>query len=229
MKKFSIIIPTLNEEVGILHFLEALQPLRSECQIIIADAHSTDNTKAIATPLVDQVISVTQGRATQLNLGAKLATGDVLIFLHADTYLPKDALERIQQGVRDGALWGRFDIHLNGQALMLKIIAQMMNWRSRITGIATGDQCIFMKRLTFKEVGGFPCQALMEDIEISKRLNRLSSPYCIKATVSSSARRWEEFGICKTIVLMWSLRLRYFSGESPEVLVQLYRQGKFIR
>lgn len=161
-----------------------------------------------------------------MNLGAKQASGEVMIFLHADTKLPEQALQNIQQGLDAGARWGRFDIQLIGQSFLLKVVAQMMNWRSRYTGIATGDQAIFITQAIFFEVGGFPCQALMEDIEISKRLKCLSSPYCIKAKVSSSARRWEKFGICRTILLMWTLRLRYFLGESPEVLNQLYRQGK---
>lgn len=226
MKIFSIIVPTLNEEPGILNFLNALQPYREFCEIIIADAHSTDNTKSISLPLVDQFISVPQGRGLQMNLGAKQASGEVMIFLHADTKLPEQALQNIQQGLDAGARWGRFDIQLIGQSFLLKVVAQMMNWRSRYTGIATGDQAIFITQAIFFEVGGFPCQALMEDIEISKRLKCLSSPYCIKAKVSSSARRWEKFGICRTILLMWTLRLRYFLGESPEVLNQLYRQGK---
>ena len=152
-----------------------------------------------------------------------------MIFLHADTKLPEQALQRIQQGLDAGARWGRFDIQLIGQSFLLKVVAQMMNWRSCYTGIATGDQAIFITQAIFLEVGGFPCQALMEDIEISKRLKRLSSPYCIKAKVKSSARRWESFGVWKTIILMWSIRLRYFMGESPQQLVELYKQGAFWR
>ena len=226
MKKYSIIIPTLNEEQGIRDFLNALQPLREYCEIIIADAQSTDNTKLRSLPLIDQFISTPKGRAIQMNLGAAQASAEILIFLHADTYLPEQALASIQQGIASGAQWGRFDIRLIGQSAMLKVVAQMINWRSHLTGIATGDQVLFMTQQIFRQLGGFPEQALMEDIEMSKRLKKIQRPYCIKTKVNSSARRWEEFGIWQTIILMWSLRLRYFFGESPTVLARLYKQGK---
>ena len=229
MKQFSIIIPTLNEADGIGEFLLALQPLREYCEIIIADADSTDKTHNISSPLVDQFITVAKGRAIQMNAGAKKASGDIFIFLHADTYLPEQALTNIQQVIAKGAQWGHFNIQLTGQSSMLTVIAYMMNWRSRLTGIATGDQVIFMTQKLFQKIGGYPEIALMEDIELSKRLKNISSPYCIKTKVKSSARRWESFGVWRTIALMWSLRLRYFFGESPEVLVQLYRQGKFTK
>lgn len=227
MKKYSIIIPTLNEAEGVRDFLLALQPLKEQCEIIIADAGSTDETKLISQPLVDLFIAASKGRATQMNSGAENASANILIFLHADTYLPEQALSLIQQGIDKGAQWGRFDIQLIGRHVMLKVVAQMMNWRSRLTGIATGDQVIFMTLQAFQKVGGFPDMPLMEDIEISKRLNEFSRPYCIKVKVKSSARRWESFGVWKTITLMWSIRLRYFLGESPQHLAELYRQGVF--
>ena len=224
---YSIIIPTLNEAEGIADFLLALQPLRERCEIIIADADSTDDTHKFSSTFVDQFISVAKGRALQMNAGAEKASGDVLIFLHADTYLPEQALDYIQQGIAKGAQWGRFDIQLTGQSPLLKVVAYMMNHRSHITGIATGDQVIYMTAEAFKKVGGYPDIPLMEDIEISKRLKKITPPYCIDAKVKSSARRWESFGVWRTIALMWSIRLRYFLGESPEILAQLYRQGKF--
>lgn len=227
MKKYSIIIPTLNEAESIHDFLMALQPLREYCEIIIADAGSGDETKIISQPLVDWFITAPRGRAIQMNAGAEQAAAAVLIFLHADTYLPEGGLALLQDGLDSGALWGRFDIQLTGQHVMLNVIAKMMNWRSRLTGIATGDQVIFITSQTFRQVKGFPVIALMEDIEISKRLGKLARPYCIGAQVKSSARRWESFGVWKTIALMWSIRLRYFLGQSPEYLARLYKQGTF--
>lgn len=227
MKKYSIIVPTLNEAEGIGDFLLALQGLREHCEIIVADAGSTDGTHKISSGFVDQFITVAKGRAKQMNAGVEKASGEIFIFLHADTYLPEQALQYIWQGIEKGAQWGRFDIQLTGQSGMLKVIAQMMNWRSRMTGIATGDQGIFITRQAFMQIGGYADIALMEDIEASMRLKKISLPYCIKATVKSSARRWEEFGVWRTIALMWSLRFRYYLGASPEALVQLYRQGKF--
>ena len=229
VRKFSIIIPTLNEAEGIGDFLLALQALRVYCEIIIADADSTDDTRKQTAGLVDQFIITAKGRAIQMNAGAARASGEILIFLHADTYLPNQALQSIQEAIDKGAQWGRFDIYLTSQSTLLKVVAQMMNWRSRLTGIATGDQALFMTRQAFRNIGGFAEIALMEDIEMSKRLKLISSPYCIKSKVKSSARRWEVFGVWRTIALMWSLRLRYFLGASPELLVKLYRQGKFFR
>jgi len=229
VKKYSIIIPTLNEAETIHNFLMPLQALRKQCEIIIADAGSIDETINISSPLIDQFIIAPKGRATQMNAGAKIASANIYIFLHADTYLPEQALSLIQQGLDKGALWGRFDMQLMGQHKMLTVVSQMMNWRSRFSGVATGDQALFIIGKAFREVGGFPEIALMEDIAISKRLKKLASPYCMKAKVKSSARRWESFGVWRTIALMWSIRLRYFLGQSPDDLAELYRLGSFWR
>lgn len=229
MKKYSLIIPTLNEAETLEDFLLPLQKLRDQCEIIISDAGSEDNSQEIAAPFVDLFITTAQGRARQMNAGANYASTNLLIFLHADTYFPESALKLIQQGLDQGKLWGRFDLQLIGSHYLLKVIAQMMNWRSRLTGITTGDQAIFVTKPIFQQVGGFPDIALMEDIAISKQLKKLAAPYCIKARVKSSARRWESFGVWKTMLLMWSLRLRYFFGESPDILLGLYQQGDFFK
>jgi rSAM/selenodomain-associated transferase 2 len=225
--KFSIIIPTLNEEKTIQSCLLALQPLRNGCEIIIADGDSVDNTKILALPLADKVMASAKGRAKQMNNGASYATGDILIFLHADTCLPENALSLIQQKISSTRQWGRFDIQLSGNSFMLKVIAQMMNWRSRLTGIATGDQVIFVMRKAFEKAGQYPEINLMEDITLCKALKKISPPICLKDKVISSGRRWEHSGIYRTILLMWSLRLRYFFGTDPQTLAFLYTNSVF--
>jgi rSAM/selenodomain-associated transferase 2 len=220
--KFSIIIPTLNEEETIQLSLSALQPLRNECEIIIVDGDSNDNTRILASILADEVIISAKGRARQMNNGTRHAKGDVLIFLHADTSLPANALPLIQQNISDTRQWGRFDIQLSGDQFMLKVIAQMMNWRSRLTGIATGDQVIFVTRSAFEKAGRYPEINLMEDIALCKALKKISPPICLRDKVISSVRRWEQNGIYKTVLLMWSIRLRYYFGADPQTLAFLY-------
>jgi rSAM/selenodomain-associated transferase 2 len=225
--KFSIIIPTLNEANTIQTGLQALQPLRKHCEIIVVDGGSSDNTVQLASTLADKVIISPRGRARQMNNGASHAIGDILIFLHVDTVLPENALVNIQtQLEKPDSHWGRFDIRLDSNHRLIKMVAQMMNWRSRLTGIATGDQVIFVKRSVFFDIGQYPDLDLMEDIALSSTLKKLSRPVCLKDKVTSSARRWLQHGILKTIMLMWLLRLLYFFGADPNHLAILYREGK---
>ena len=225
--KFSIIIPTLNEEKSIQSCLLALQPLRNDSELIIVDADSTDNTRLLAAPLVDKVLLSPKGRGKQMNIGAKQATGEILMFLHADTCLPENALALIQEKISLTRQWGHFDIQLSGNLFLLKVIAQMMNWRSRLTGIATGDQVIFVTRQAFEKAGQYPEINLMEDIALCKKLKKISLPICLKDKVISSGRRWEQNGIYRTLLLMWTLRLRYFFGADPKTLAFLYTQSVF--
>lgn len=225
--QFSIIIPTLNEEKSIVFFLKQLQGYRDEAELIVVDGGSTDGTVELAGPLVDQLLRSETGRATQMNRGAEVAQGNVLVFLHADSYLPDNALVLINSGFSQAYRWGRFDIRLLGQHKLLPIIALFMNLRSRITAIATGDQSIFVDKDLFNTVGGYPQIELMEDIALSKLLKKTAKPYCIADRVASSARRWLTFGVVKTVLLMWWLRLQYFLGTKPIKLAQLYRKGVF--
>jgi len=220
--KLSVIMPVLNEADGIEEALASLAPLRKRgVEVVVADGGSSDATVALARPLADLVIAAPRGRGVQMNAGAAASGGDVLLFLHADTHLPRDADVLIRDGlVRSGCSWGRFDVRIAGAHPLFRVIAAMMNVRSRVTGIATGDQAIFISRSVFGE--GFPEIALMEDIAMAKRLRRTGPPLCISARVVTSGRRWEKHGVMKTIVLMWYLRLAYFLGANPAWLARSY-------
>lgn len=225
--KFSIIIPTLNEEQIIVDCLTSLQTLAENIEIVLVDGGSTDNTITLAQPLTDKAITSDKGRALQMNVGAQHACGDMLVFLHADTKLPINALTLITEAVNTQRQWGRFDITLTGKHPCLIVIGFFMNWRSRLTGLATGDQAIFVSKALFDTVGCYPEIALMEDIALSKNLKKIMPPLCIHAKVTSSGRRWEQSGPIKTILFMWNLRLRYFLGADPRTLAQLYYRGQF--
>lgn len=220
--QISIVIPVLNEAGHLANNLQALQRLRDRCELLLVDGGSHDGSPLIAEGLVDKVILSPRGRALQMNAGAAQADADVLLFLHADTRLPEDAVSLISQSIATGYQWGRFDIKFDSPKPVFKLIAFMMNHRSRLTGIATGDQCLFVTRQAFYAQGGFPQIALMEDIAISSKLTKLGKPCCLKAKVITSPRRWQQHGILKTILLMWRLRLAYFLGADPNDLAVRY-------
>jgi rSAM/selenodomain-associated transferase 2 len=220
----SIIIPTLNEAAHIATTLENLQPLRRRgVEVIVADGGSTDATVALAQNAADRVIAVERGRARQMNAGAAMAQGEILCFLHADTRLPDNADGLIIDGLaRSRRSWGRFDVDIAGRHPMLKVIASMMNWRSRLTGIATGDQAIFVTRSLFEAAGRFPPIPLMEDIALSRQLKVYGRPLCIAHRLTTSGRRWERHGVWRTVLLMWRLRLAYRLGTDPVALAERY-------
>lgn len=222
--RLSIIVPVLNESSVIATALARLQALRSRGhEIIVVDGGSEDDTAAVARPLAEQVVASPRGRAAQMNCGAQFAGREILLFLHADTTLPADADRLIQAGLLDGKnAWGRFDVRLSGPGAALRVVESCMNLRSRLTGIATGDQAMFVRRATFEEIGGFPGLPLMEDIALSARLKRVSRPLCLRQCVVSSSRKWEQEGVLRTIALMWRLRLAYFLGADPADLARRY-------
>ena len=220
----SIIIPALNEARGIAHALDALGLLRARgAEVILVDGGSHDGTLQAAAAGADKLICSPRGRALQMNAGAAAASGEVLLFLHADTRLPEDADRLIAEALSGDAQWGRFDVRIEGRHPMLRVVAAMMNLRSRLTGMATGDQALFMRRETFLHVGGFPPLPLMEDIAMSRRLRQCSRPACLRERVLTSGRRWERHGVWRTILLMWWLRLRFFFGADAVALARLYR------
>lgn len=228
--QLSIVVPVLDEAALVESALTALAGLRANgAEVVVVDGGSRDATVAAATPLADRVVTSPRGRAVQMNAGAAAAHGDVLLFLHVDTTLPADAEAAIRAAAtRDGhavrhPVWGRFDVRIDGSSRLLRLVAAMMNGRSRLTGIATGDQALFVDRTTFARIGGFPAQPLMEDIELSKRLRRVVRPCCLRTRVVTSGRRWRSRGVWPTILLMWRLRLLYRLGVAPERLARLYR------
>jgi rSAM/selenodomain-associated transferase 2 len=221
----SIIVPVLNEAHGIEAFLAHLQVWRAHGhEVLLVDGGSTDHTIALAQPHVDQLISAPAGRASQMNLGAAVSRGQLLLFLHADTLLPRAALPCLQRIARNSpCAWGRFDVRLSGSQPLLRVVEGLMNWRSRLSGIATGDQAMFVTRTLFERVGGYPAQPLMEDVALSAQLRRECPPHCLRLRVITSSRRWEAHGILRTIGQMWWLRWRYFMGADPALLAAQYR------
>jgi len=222
--KISIILPALNEAEGIAAALTGLASLRNHGhEVIVVDGGSSDGTPALARGAADRVFSAPRGRASQMNAGAAPASGEVLLFLHADTRLPENADARILQGLAaSGRAWGRFDVRIEGGSRLLPLIAFFMNLRSRATGIATGDQAIFVRRDAFQGVGGFPPLELMEDIALSRLLKRISWPLRLADKAVTSGRRWERHGVLRTVLLMGWLRLAFFFGAAPAKLARLY-------
>jgi len=224
----SIIIPALNEAAHITATLDSLQPLRRRgAEIVVVDGGSSDNTAALAEAQADRVLTAEPGRARQMNAGAAAASGEILCFLHADTRLPENADGLMIDGLaRSRRSWGRFDVRISGTHPLLQVVAWVMNRRSRLTGIATGDQAIFVTRSLFEAAGRFPEIALMEDIAFSKQLKVYGSPLCIAHPLTTSGRRWEQHGLWRTIALMWRLRLAYWLGADPDKLALRYAQKK---
>ena len=228
MARLSIVVPALDEAHGIPAALAALAPLRRRGhEVIVVDGGSSDGTVALARGAADRVVSSPCGRASQMNAGAAIARGDVLVFLHADTRLPEDADELILRALAaSGRAWGRFDVRIEGASAFFPLIGFLMNLRSRASGIATGDQAMFVEREAFARAGRFPPVALMEDVALSRALKRISPPLCLARKAVTSGRRWERNGVLRTVLLMWWLRLRFFLGAAPADLARRYERER---
>lgn len=227
----SIVIPALNEADTIGATLATLQPLRARgVEVLLVDGGSTDTTTQLAAPLVDRLLVAAvneRGRARQMNAGAKVAAGRVLLFLHADSTLPPDADRLILLGLQVSCRsWGRFDVVISGRHFGLVVVAWFMNHRSRLTGIATGDQGLFMTHDAFTTAGGFAEIPLMEDVAMCAALKKIGPPLCLKQKISTSGRRWERHGVWRTVILMWRIRLAYFLGADPATLHRAYDGAK---
>ena len=220
--KISIVIPVLNEADSITGLLGSLSALRAAGhEVLVVDGGSTDETRLLARPLCDRLIVSSRGRAAQMNAGASEATGDMLWFLHADSRLSANVLDAVPGLFKERA-WGRFDLCLSGGKRAYRVIERMINLRSRITGIATGDQAIFVDRNLFWDAGGYPDIPLMEDVALSSGLRKQMRPVIVPHRVETSSRRWEQKGLLQTVLLMWKLRLQYFLGTDPSLLAKKY-------
>lgn len=224
MNKISFIIPVLNENLFFTKQQLYLQALLSQGhEIIIVDGGSKDDAHLAAEKIGCKCIQTKASRGFQLHSGANASSHNILVFLHADTILPLNAINLIDESLNQApAYWGRFDVAFTNKKLIFKVIAWFMNKRSCLTSIVTGDQTLFIKRNVYFDNGGFADLPLMEDIEFSKRLKHHSKPICINETVLTSSRKWEQHGIFRTIVLMWRLRLQFFLGVPAEQLARSY-------
>ncbi|WP_372965275.1 TIGR04283 family arsenosugar biosynthesis glycosyltransferase [Marinobacter sp.] len=223
--RLAIIVPVLNEVSALPNLLEHLRHWQQRgAEVVLVDGGSTDQTADTARSAGFRVITATAGRASQMNAGARASHSANLLFLHADTRLPDNADQYLLSTLNSAPLvWGRFDVIIEGHSRMLPVVAWLMNWRSRLSSIATGDQAMFMTRELFNKVNGFPEQPLMEDIEISKRLKHICPPVCLPHKVITSGRRWDTYGSWRTILLMWQLRWAYWRGVPAKQLAERYR------
>ena len=219
----AIVVPMVDEAATLPALLAHLAGWRARgCEVVLVDGGSRDDSVEMARAAGFRVLIAERGRARQMNAGAQACGRALLLFLHADTRLP-EAADAVVCAALAVQAWGRFDVHIDGRPRMLRVVAALMNLRSRLSGIATGDQAIFVRRDVFEAVGGFPDQPLMEDIELSCRLLRVSRPACLRARVRTSGRRWEQRGVWRTIALMWRLRWAYWRGVPAERLAEAYR------
>ncbi|MHA6494586.1 TIGR04283 family arsenosugar biosynthesis glycosyltransferase [Pseudomonas borbori] len=221
----SVIIPVRNEADALPRLLQDLAPLRTAgAQLIVVDGGSSDATCELAAPYVDLLLTAQAGRAAQMNAGAAAANGDYLWFVHADTRIGASSIERLFRVLAERPCWGRFDVRLSGNGLALRVIGSMINLRSRLTGVASGDQAIFLARETFEALGGYAQIPLMEDLDLCRRLKKQARPRCLRPPLTTSSRRWERHGVWRTVWLMWRLRLAYYRGVEPERLARQYQQ-----
>lgn len=228
----SVIVPLYNEGEAVHRLIDHLRQINGLAEVVLVDASDEPKSVAVRDELSrqlenDSFIRVltcdTAGRAAQMNAGANQCSGTVLLFLHCDTRLPLHTAQSISQCIADGRAWGWFNLRLDARGGMYRVLETMINLRSRLSRIATGDQAIFIQRHTFEKQLGFAEIALMEDIELSRRLKRLSKPGIIAQPVVTSARRWQQNGLLRTILFMWKLRFLYWLGGSPERLAARYQ------
>jgi rSAM/selenodomain-associated transferase 2 len=225
MTSLSVVIPALDEETALPRALGAARQ-QGVVELLVVDGGSRDDTLGVARQLADRVLVAPRGRAAQMNAGAAVARGDVVLFLHADTLLPPGYPERVAGALATGAIGGRFDLRLDAPGLVYRGLERLISLRSRLTGVATGDQAIFVRRDVFERLGGYPPVPLMEDIALCRRLKRAGRLVPLRDRVVTSARRWQQHGVARTVLLMWALRAGYYAGLSPDRLARLYADAR---
>jgi rSAM/selenodomain-associated transferase 2 len=226
--RLSIVVPALDEAANLARLLPGLVAREREAEVLVVDGGSADESRAVVARVPGvRWVSASRGRARQMNAGARAAHGDVLLFLHADTMLPDGAGAAVLAALADPAVvGGRFDVRLDSRRPLLALVGWLMNRRSRLTGISTGDQAIFVRRAVFDALGGYPDIPLMEDVELTRRLKRRGRLAALGLRVVTSARKWENEGVTRTIGLMWTLRLLYALGVAPARLHRWYYGGQ---
>ena len=223
MARLSVIVPILNEERAIGATLEAIRRGAPDAEVIVVDGGSSDRSVEISRPLADRVIDGPRGRARQMNAGAAIASGDTLAFVHADSIVPADFASAISGALENPeVVGGRFDVRLDDPRPPYRLIGALISLRSRISRTGTGDQAIFVRREVFEPLGGFPDLELCEDLDFARKLKRVGRIACLRSCVTTSARRWQNEGLVRTVLRMWTIRLLYLSGVSPARLKRMY-------
>ena len=226
--RLSVIVPVWNEEIVLSAQLEQLRKQCAEpgCELVFVDGGSTDTTEQLLHESGAVWLVAGRGRGLQMNAGAAVTGADVLLFLHADTLLPPDWSALVMKAIEAGNIGGFFRVRLDSHRWLLRIVGHLITFRSRSTGLATGDQALFVTRRVFESTGGFANMPLFEDVEFTQRLKRLGSLAAVDATVVTSARRWIQMGPLRTILRMWVLRAMYTLGMQPERLARFYKMAR---
>jgi rSAM/selenodomain-associated transferase 2 len=232
VNSISVVIPTLNEEEAIAQAIRSCREA-GPCEVVVADGGSRDRTVEIARGVADTVISASQGRAAQMNAGAAVARGEILLFLHADTLLPRGSVTSVLDALRDPAvIGGAFRVRLAPSSsagryvrATLAITGRMIGARAGVSRAFTGDQAIFVRAGSFRAVGGYPEIPLMEDVELSRRMRRAGKTVLLPLRVETSGRRWEAWGPFRTVLFMWRLRIGHLLGRTPSQSAEAYRRG----
>ncbi len=226
MKKLSVIVPMLNEERAIARTLDAIAAGAPAAEVIVVDGGSSDRSREEAGPRCARLLISPRGLARQMNAGAAIATGDALVFVHADTTVPPSFAADIAAALDDpAAVGGRFDLRLDDSAPILRLIGWLISARSRLSRTGTGDQAIFARRAIFDRLGGYRDLAVCEDLDLARRLKRAGRVACLRSRVTTSARRWREEGVLATTTRMWFIRAAFLLGVSPARLAHLYKRG----
>ena len=231
-----MIIPALDEEASIARVIRSCREA-GPCEVVVVDGGSRDRTVEIARGEADAVIAAPRGRAAQMNAGAAVARGEVLLFLHADTLLPGRSVPAVLDALQDPeVIGGAFRVRLAASPgagryvrATLGVTGRMIGARAAVSRSYSGDQAIFARAEAFRAVGGFPEIPLMEDVELSRRMRRAGKTVLLPLRVETSGRRWEAWGPLRTVLFMWRLRIGHLLGRTPSRCADAYRRGPALK